>query len=70
MQRKEVIITAEEFAGSNNTKVPVVRRKGNETVKYYCVEKIIDIKFKKESWSNEKHSPYKTKCIIEYMLQV
>jgi hypothetical protein len=66
---KEIVITRDNSFYSPH-KLPVVRRKDNETLHYYCLRDKREIKFKKRDWENNRLSPYKAKCIIEYMIQV
>jgi len=64
---KEIVITGNDCNYDPN-RLPVVRRKDNQVLKYYCLKDNTQIKFKKRDWQKKKLTPYKGKCIIEYML--
>jgi hypothetical protein len=64
---KEIVITGEYFNHFPH-RLPVVKRKNNEILNYYCLNDNTQIKFKKRDWQKKKLTPYKGKCIIEYML--
>jgi len=65
---KEIVITGED-CNYDPHRLPVVRRKDNQVLKYHCLKDNAEIKFKKRDWKNKRLSPYKSKCIIEYMLK-
>jgi len=64
---KEIVIKGDDFNYYPH-RLPVVKRKDNQVLQYNCIRDKREIKFKKRDWENNRLSPYKAKCIIEYML--